>query len=347
MLKKIKFFTIIIVTVIYLVVIVCLTLSCVPVKSLQYKQVEMISEKDTEEKGIEGNNPEENDFPEKDNYMEPNSHKLFDTDAKFICVLQNICFSELEDEEFDIAIVDPDDCGLIKEQLEILHKDNKILLAYLSIGEAERYRDYWQEGWEVGNPAFLIEENPDWAGNYKVKYWDNKWQEIVFGRLDQIIERGYDGVYLDIIDAYKYYEGECADSAEEEMIDFVINISKRAKAEYNNFLVVPQNAEELVDKEDYLQAIDGIGRENLWYIDDNKQDENELNCALNYLKKVIDAGKFVLVINYTAEKDKKCSFIEMAKAHEFIPYVGRKELDTIETTICDFGGIHLASVHTI
>ena len=119
------------------------------------------------------------------------------------------------------------------------------------------------------------------------------------------------------------------------MIDFVINISKRAKAKYNNFLVVPQNAEELVDKEDYLQAIDGIGRENLWYIDDNKQDEDDLNYTLNYLKKVIDADKFVLAISYAAEKDKKYSFIEMAKTYEFVPYVGRKELDTIETTVCD------------
>jgi uncharacterized protein (TIGR01370 family) len=333
--KKVKFLAIIIATVICLLAIACLTLSCVPVKSLQYKQVGMISEKGAEEKGMEGNNPDENDCPEKDNHMEPNSHKLFDADAKFICVLQNICFLKLEDEEFDIAIVDPDDCGLTKEQLEILYKDNKILLAYLSIGEAEIYRDYWQEGWEVGCPAFLDEENPDWAGNYKVKYWDNEWQEIVFGRLDQIMERGYDGVYLDIIDACKYYEGECADFAEEEMIDFVINISKRAKAKDNNFLVVPQNAEELVDKEDYLQAIDGIGRENLWYVDNNLQDEDGLNYALNYLKKVIEADKFVLAISYTTENDKKCSFIEMAKAHGFTPYVGRKELDTIENAVCD------------
>jgi len=315
-----------------------LVLNCVSCKSLDFEQINESLQKDSvikTTKGIREDIKDKNNCPENNNYMEPNSHKLFDTDAKFICVLQNICFLKLEDEEFDIAIVDPDDCGLMKEQLEILHKDNKTLLAYLSIGEAEKYRDYWQEGWEVGCPAFLDEENPDWVGNYKVKYWDNEWQEIVFGRLDQIMERGYDGVYLDIIDAYKYYDGECADFAEEEMINFVINISKRAKAKYNNFLVVPQNAEELVDKEDYLQDIDGMGRENLWYIDNNLQDEDDLSYALNYLKKVIDADKFVLAISYTEEKDKKCSFIKMAKAHEFIPYVGRKELDTIETTVCD------------
>jgi len=316
-----------------------LVLNCVSCKSLDFEQINEFLQKDSvikTTKGIREDIKDENDCTEKDNYMEPNSQvKLFDADAKFICVLQNICFLKFEDEEFDIAIVDPDDCGLTKEQLEILHKGNKILLAYLSIGEAERYRDYWQEDWEVGCPAFLDEENPDWAGNYKVKYWDNEWQEIIFGRLDKIMERGYDGVYLDIIDACKYYKEECADFAEEEMINFVINISKRAKAKYNNFLVVPQNVEELVDKEDYLQAIDGMGRENLWYIDNNLQNEDDLSYALNYLKKVIDADKFVLAISYTAEKDKKCSFIEMAKAYEFIPYIGRKELDTIEATVCD------------
>jgi len=316
--------------------VLLLVLNCVSCKSLDFEQINESDSVIKTTRGTDEDIKDENDCAEKDNYIETNSQiKLFDVDARFIYVLQNICFLKLEDEEFDIAIVDPDDCGLTKEQLEILHKDNKILLAYLSIGEAERYRDYWQEGWEVGCPAFLGEENPDWAGNYKVKYWDNEWQEIVFDRLDKIMELGYDGVYLDIIDACKYYEGECADFAEEEMIDFVINISKRAKAKYNNFLVVSQNAEELVDKEDYLKAIDGIGRENLWYVDNNLQDEDDLNYALNYLKKVINADKFVLAISYTAEKDKKCSFIEMAKAHEFTPYIGRKELDTIETTVCD------------
>lgn len=27
-----------------------------------------------------------------------------------------------------------------------------------------------------------VEENPEWRGNYKVRYWDNDWQNIIYGK---------------------------------------------------------------------------------------------------------------------------------------------------------------------
>jgi cysteinyl-tRNA synthetase len=53
-------------------------------------------------------------------------------------------------------------------------------------------------------------ENPDWPGNYKVKYWETDWQNIIYKNsdsyLNKILTAGFDGVYLDIIDAFEYYE---------------------------------------------------------------------------------------------------------------------------------------------
>lgn len=85
---------------------------------------------------------------------------------------------------------------------------NRRIIAYQSIGEAENYRYYWQTGWEPGKPDFIYDENPDWPGNYKVKYWDPRWRAIVFDYLSKIVAAGFDGVYLDIIDAYEYFENE-------------------------------------------------------------------------------------------------------------------------------------------
>lgn len=80
----------------------------------------------------------------------------------------------------------------------------------MSIGEAEDYRYYWDESWTVGSPSWLKEENPEWEGNYKVEYWDTNWQAIILGSenayLDKIIDAGFDGVYLDIIEAFEYFE---------------------------------------------------------------------------------------------------------------------------------------------
>ena len=85
----------------------------------------------------------------------------------------------------------------------------RLVIAYMSIGEAERYRPYWKPEWKTAPPSWLAEENPDWPGNYKVRYWDPGWQSVILGNdgyLDLILERGFDGVYLDIIDAFEYFE---------------------------------------------------------------------------------------------------------------------------------------------
>ena len=86
----------------------------------------------------------------------------------------------------------------------------RLVIAYMSIGEAEIYRYYWQSVWNLNLPSWIDGENPDWAGNFKVKYWKKGWQEIIFGNddsyLKKILNANFDGVYLDIIDAFEYYE---------------------------------------------------------------------------------------------------------------------------------------------
>lgn len=86
----------------------------------------------------------------------------------------------------------------------------RIVISYMSIGEAEDYRSYWNPTWNSNKPIWLDAENPNWAGNYKVKYWYPQWQAIIYGNdtsyLKKILDAGFDGVYLDIIDAFEYYE---------------------------------------------------------------------------------------------------------------------------------------------
>ncbi|KYG82307.1 endo alpha-1,4 polygalactosaminidase [Roseivirga echinicomitans] len=87
---------------------------------------------------------------------------------------------------------------------------SRLVISYLSIGEAEDYRYYWQQDWYNTSPKWLTPENPEWKGNYKVKYWDSDWKSIIYGNessyLKKILAAGFDGVYLDIIDAFEYFE---------------------------------------------------------------------------------------------------------------------------------------------
>jgi cysteinyl-tRNA synthetase len=122
----------------------------------------------------------------------------------------------LKNTNYDILIIDAffDEELLSKEDInELKFKKNggkRLVIAYMSIGEAEDYRYYWNEQWKVNPPEWLDEENPDWEGNYKVKYWMEDWKKIIYGNpnsyLDKILSSGFDGVYLDIIDAFEYFE---------------------------------------------------------------------------------------------------------------------------------------------
>jgi len=92
----------------------------------------------------------------------------------------------------------------------------RLVVSYMSIGEAEDYRYYFNSSWvkdgkpRSSAPSWLDKENPEWEGNYKVRYWNSDWQKIIYGNKNsytaKILNAGFDGVYLDIIDAYEYYE---------------------------------------------------------------------------------------------------------------------------------------------
>jgi cysteinyl-tRNA synthetase len=123
----------------------------------------------------------------------------------------------LEITDYDLIIMDlffgpaelsPDDLDRIRSKPQ---GGVRKLICYFSIGEAEDYRYYWQAGWNSAPPSWMHSENPDWPGNYKVRYWDPEWQQLLFGGessyLDRILSAGFDGVYLDIVDAFEYFEG--------------------------------------------------------------------------------------------------------------------------------------------
>ncbi len=117
---------------------------------------------------------------------------------------------------YDVLIMDLFFDGKLytsQQMNELKHKANggkRLLIAYMSIGEAEDYRYYWQPQWTKNPPEWLGKENPNWKGNFYVQYWNKNWQKIIYGNEDsyvqKIINAGFDGVYLDIVDAFERYE---------------------------------------------------------------------------------------------------------------------------------------------
>lgn len=124
---------------------------------------------------------------------------------------------DLEQTNHDLVVIDLflyDDVSFTSAEIDRLktkaNGGKRLVLAYMSVGEAENYRYYWQPEWSETPPNWMEAENPDWPGNFKVEYWNQQWQDLIMGTsdsyLDRILDAGFDGTYLDLIDVYYYFE---------------------------------------------------------------------------------------------------------------------------------------------
>lgn len=132
----------------------------------------------------------------------------FTTKQEFI---QSVCATN-----YDLLVMDlflGEEAFTSEEIQQLKQKANggkRLVICYMSIGEAENYRYYWNPAWRTQKPDWLERANPQWPGNYKVRYWNPDWQSIICGPGDSYLNRilavGFDGVYLDIVDAFEYFE---------------------------------------------------------------------------------------------------------------------------------------------
>ena len=263
---------------------------------------------------------------------------------------------ELTRSDRDLIVIDATYDGTkrwTKRELDAIRegKAGRMVVCYLSVGEAEDYRTYWQAQWDadkdgvpdVNAPEFLNAENPDWEGNYKVKYWDPQWQEIILQEVQLIIAQGFDGVYLDIIDAFEFFEydarsddwiddranPETGNTYREDMVQWVSKIRNALKHGGESRWLIPQNGEALVESKGYLGLIDAIGAEDIFTNGKRPQKKSEVSYRLSFLSKAMDANKPVFVIEYARNQRAKAAAVDGAKAAGFSLLLTDRPLKTL------------------
>ncbi len=259
----------------------------------------------------------------------------------FLYQLQNLNLQAIGDTAYDLIVIDysaegDDETAFSTAEIAALKNSPggpKIVLAYMSIGEAENYRFYWQDWWEPGNPHWLDEKNPNCAGNYKVRYWEPEWQAIIVDYMNKLLTAGFDGAYLDIIDAYEYYAEQGRPTAAQEMVDFVAAIRTWARGWDPDFFIFPQNAPELAGLiPDYLQFVDGIGQEDIYYgyEEDDVMTPPAVTAELeSHLDIFRAANKLVLTIDYAATPVHIDDAYAQSQAQNYVPFVTVRELDQL------------------
>jgi len=255
----------------------------------------------------------------------------------FLYQLQREDPERIGETSFDLLIVSINIAGNSPEvipQLKDSSGGEKIILAYMSIGQAEDYRFYWQTEWKDNPPTWLDSSDPDWVGDYWVKYWEDDWQAIIYGSpegyLDRLIALGFDGVYLDRVDAYEYYQSQGRESAAQDMVEFILEFTEYAREQRPGFGVFPQNSEELGRLfPDYLEAMTGIGVEDLYYGNPRDHEPSPAEWTLEreeILLEWVDAGKLVLTTDYTSRSEQIEDAYQRSRANGFVPYVADRSL---------------------
>lgn len=213
----------------------------------------------------------------------------------------------------------------------------RLVLAYLSIGEAESYRYYWKSDWQMATnrPSWIGAENQHWPGDFRVDYANPEWQSLIFGTpesyLDRIIAAGFDGVYLDRADAFQdpgRTEGDAADA----MLGFLTRLADHARRRYPKFLIIMQNGEELARSRGLLSRLDGIAKEDLLYGSNNTDGANPAQMvrdSLLFLRRAKKAGLTVLLLEYPNDPAKIAGVTALARREGFLPYVTDRTLGTL------------------
>lgn len=207
---------------------------------------------------------------------------------------------------------------------------NRKVVAYLSIGEAEDYRSYWQSGWTVGSPSFIGPRNANFPDNYQVRFWQPEWKSILYGNsgalVDQALAAGYDGLFLDVVDAWEFWQDNGRPTARIEMASLVKEIEDYARSHGggNGFGVFLNGGEGLLDDATLLNGTTGYAREGVFF------GQNGLNTqtATSYtqqkqqqLQLAVNLRRLVLSIDYTTSATDAATARSRAASAGYLEYV--------------------------
>jgi cysteinyl-tRNA synthetase len=251
----------------------------------------------------------------------------------------------------------------MKGMVSHLHagKRGRLVLAYLDMGQADSNRAYWQKSWkppargEKGDPDFLLKPDPDgWKETYVVRPSDPRWQDLVLADVARVMSAGFDGLYLDWVEAYEDKTAAAEMKAQglvpaRAVVDFISRVRQEARKVEPSARTVVQNAPYLIDEDERLVGlVDAVAFENTWFRGKAESDwgdpeggdrpnapaeaRDSTEARLKQYARYKAAGKPVLTVDYCLRADHAGKVYEESRARGLVPLVSRVALDRMTET---------------
>lgn len=202
----------------------------------------------------------------------------------------------------ELAIVEPE-----RTRLAEMASPHTRFLAYLSIGEVNDSRPYWDK---VQAANIVVEENENWPGAHRVDVRSVAWRDLLLNDIiPALFAQGYQGLFLDTVDTASYLEDrepKRFKGASTALLNLVRDIKKRHP---DQTLLLNNALDHLPQLGD---TIDGVVVEDLYtrydfatkrYLRTRPEDDAVKEGWLDAFNK--GAGKPVYVIIYAPREDQE------------------------------------------
>lgn len=188
----------------------------------------------------------------------------------------------------------------------------RLVLAYLPMSDAR-------------DPGSSARRRCGVAGAGEPRFWEERWRQYFYKGSRSLLSRalavGFDGVYLGSVDVLREFLPE-RPTAERDMIDVVRELAATARRLNPDFLVVPENAEALLDNPDYRNAIDGFASDRPVLGTDDGAASRQPNLPdLAKLELAQRSGKPVFVVDYLSSADEGARARRVLSGLGFVPAI--------------------------
>lgn len=243
--------------------------------------------------------------------------------------LTKIDLSKIEKSNYDVVVIDTErkeNRPFTKKEVESLKTkpdgSRRKVIAFVSLGQVERFRSYWKPEWAGKKPSWIGNKSTVWRGVYEINdLKDKEWISVSKSIIDKTMKNGFDGIMIGGLGFHKN---------KEDAAFFIKVVSNYAKLRNDKFLIFSQDTDELVKYEDYVNSIDGIVRQSVYYemLSGKNRSNYYRNVVNKRLKELKAKNKHVFIIEYV--DGKKWNSVEKEiESNGFIGFNSNVRLDKI------------------
>ncbi len=195
-------------------------------------------------------------------------------------------------DEYDTVVIEPKEFS--EEDVSNLHNEGKTVYAYLNVGAIENYRDYYDD-----YKQYALKQYDTWPDEAWIDVSEDAWKELIVDKLAaEIVDKGFDGFFIDNCDVYYQYENEEIYQGLQKIFDGL--------SQYN-LLIMINGGDTFVTRlieEDKTYLFDSVNQETVFTSIDfennsyGSQDKDSRDYFQDYLAEVKSYGKDVYLLEY-------------------------------------------------